>query len=374
MSSVKDLHAKAMDLAEAAFNAKMQGALEKARTLSVEAFQLEKEAAKLLAHEIVAEPTRSILHRSAASLALDCGEVIEAEKILATALSGNPPNDIAEELRDLLEQVYFTRHLELRGIILEPTEVQLAIAGSAVGFGMAQSNYFLERVKFTEKLLYRTVERKNNKPFRDKGKLSKDVQESFELYLSVPRAASFAISLRIGLPKDQLFLPGMDYSIEIIDEVLSCIELFNNANEEGLREKIKEESYYQNFVALAKQLAPDGDHVNFVGFTTIRDGKKREVSITRKQDDIRLLPPEIAGEAEKQKYVKVKGQLLYADSTKGKERTIKLIDEGNIKHTIIVPEGMMSDIVKPLWEETVVIDGLMIGKRIQLIDIKKSND
>ena len=31
----------------------------------------------------------------------------EAERLIAAALSGDPPDEIAEELRDLLEQVYF---------------------------------------------------------------------------------------------------------------------------------------------------------------------------------------------------------------------------------------------------------------------------
>jgi hypothetical protein len=47
------------------------------------------------------------LHRSAAALALECGVLREAERLIAAALSGDPPNEIAEELRDLLEQVYF---------------------------------------------------------------------------------------------------------------------------------------------------------------------------------------------------------------------------------------------------------------------------
>jgi hypothetical protein len=52
------------------------------------------------------EPTRSVLHRSAATLALDCGEYREAERLVATALAGNPPEPIANELRDVLAAVY----------------------------------------------------------------------------------------------------------------------------------------------------------------------------------------------------------------------------------------------------------------------------
>jgi hypothetical protein len=53
------------------------------------------------------EPTHSVLHRSAAVLALECSELREAERLIGRALAGNPPVDIANELRDLLlEEVY----------------------------------------------------------------------------------------------------------------------------------------------------------------------------------------------------------------------------------------------------------------------------
>ena len=60
----------------------------------------------MVAPDLGAEPSRSVLHRSAASLAEQCGEFREAERLIAVALSGNPPEEIAEELRDLLQQVY----------------------------------------------------------------------------------------------------------------------------------------------------------------------------------------------------------------------------------------------------------------------------
>ncbi|MCL4203791.1 MAG: hypothetical protein KJ000_14920 [Pirellulaceae bacterium] len=54
---------------------------------------------------------RSVLHRSAASLALNCEEYRLAEKLLAVGLAGDPPPEIAEEMRDLLEQIYARREL-----------------------------------------------------------------------------------------------------------------------------------------------------------------------------------------------------------------------------------------------------------------------
>ena len=54
-------------------------------------------------------------------------------------LAGDPPEEIAEELRDLLEKVNFHRHLEVRGISLGPDEIQMSIAGRSIGLGIAPS-------------------------------------------------------------------------------------------------------------------------------------------------------------------------------------------------------------------------------------------
>jgi len=116
----------------------------------------------------------------------------EAEKLVCTALSGNPPDDIADELRDLLEQIYFERHLALRGIELQPDEIQMSIAGKEVGYGIASTEAFLQRVENTENLLYRTAERKHKRPYRDRGRRDKSLTESLQLYITVPRGLTLA--------------------------------------------------------------------------------------------------------------------------------------------------------------------------------------
>jgi hypothetical protein len=74
------------------------------------AFEQERSAADLVADRLDFEPTRwplagrrpSVLHRSAAALAVECAQLREAERLIGRALAGNPPSDIADELRDLL--------------------------------------------------------------------------------------------------------------------------------------------------------------------------------------------------------------------------------------------------------------------------------
>ncbi|MDQ2828029.1 MAG: hypothetical protein M3Y74_03155, partial [Chloroflexota bacterium] len=178
MKEIKALHRQAMEQTDLALVARQKGEEDQALLHFRQAYDLEAQAATCLVTDVKEEPTRSVLLRSAASLALDCNLIPEAEKLICTALSGDPPAEIAEELRDMLEQVYFQRHLELRGIALSEAEIQMSIAGNAVGYGVAPTEAFIERVEQTEKLLYRTAERKLQRPYRDRGRREKSLQES----------------------------------------------------------------------------------------------------------------------------------------------------------------------------------------------------
>ena len=102
MNSLNELHEQAMNIAEQAFVARHGGDSVTARSLSYDAYLLEKQAAE----QSQTEPTRSVLHRSAATLALHCGEYRAAEQLAAAALAGSPPETIADELREVLTAVY----------------------------------------------------------------------------------------------------------------------------------------------------------------------------------------------------------------------------------------------------------------------------
>lgn len=378
MNSVQKLHEKAMDFAEMAFTAKLKNDLTKANNLLLQAFENETKAAKSVQDVASSEPTRSILYRSAASLALDCNKLREAEKLTAAGLAGNPPEEIAEELRDLLEKVYFQRHLDLRGISLTSEDIQMSIAGESVGSGIMPSDEFIKRIEDARKLMYRTIERMMGNPFREHGAASEKIR-NYKLFVSVPRAASFAISLKICGPK-QAEMPFVenDYktidSTQIIDEMLTCLELFNESEEKKLYEKISQPAYYRNFIGIAKDIAPDGKIVKLVGFTTVRNGVEKRVSLTKSRDTIKESceeKPDEKGEI-RESPITITGTLLYADARYDAKHTIRIVDEKRKTHNIIVEEGMMSDIVKPLWEEIVTITGFYRGNDIVLEDIRKA--
>ena len=385
MSSTRDLHNQAMDLAETANAACREGHLQQAERLFEQAFVFEQEAALRLASNTNAEPTRSVLHRSAATLALNCNRLRDAERLIAVALAGDPPEEIAEELRDLLEQVYFKRHLDVRGVTMAPGEFQMSLTGKAIGTAWALSDAFVERVKTTEKLIYRTAERMLNIKFRERGSADKSIRENFTLFLSPLRVGSLSVTFKLGHQKEPV-LPGFedlvpdDYATDVVDEVVDCLQLVNEANEEELRKKIDDEAYYRNFVGLAKQIAPDGEDVRQVGFTIVRGNAEKRVALRRIQEEIKpfglgLAQPTAPSARKRNEIVTVKGQLLFADHRKTEKGRIELLDyqDPTKSYKVIVPEGMMSDIVRPLWEDTVIVTGRHTRRGILLADIQPAD-
>ena len=127
MSPLDKLHDQAMEAAFLADLERRRGNEEQAAELFNKALVLELKAIAEMTTPV--EPTWSILHRSAGWLALDCNQPRKAEQLAAKALAEGPPAEIAEELRDLLEQSDFRRHLieEPSSAEAEPVELQGAL-------------------------------------------------------------------------------------------------------------------------------------------------------------------------------------------------------------------------------------------------------
>ena len=367
--TVKDLHREAMKFNDLALIAKQNNNVSEVKENYLKAFEIEKQAFILFNSESSEEPTRSVLLRSAANLAILSEQIREAEKLISIGLAGDPPHSIAEEFRNLLQQVNFLRHLELHGIVLNPNELQLSLSGNQVGHGLIRSDEFLNRIEIIERMAFRTADRIRNKPFNDKGRPLKNNVVNFEPYLSIPRAASFAVTIRFGQSAEQQVFEGMDVQTQLIDDILKNINLINEENYEQLSQNIKDESYRRNFIALTKKLAPDGDRIKLVGFTTTRNLDNNIVALTRINKEVQV---QDLGEYSmlpiSKKEIEITGTLSFADSKKSK---IKLTDAKNTDYEIEVPQGLLSDIVKPYFEETVIIRGIQAGKKIELKDIEK---
>ena len=100
----RSVHIEAMKFAQKAIVAEMEGNDKKAFELNEKAFVMEREAALSYLTSTL-EPTRSVLFRSAASLAMLCNRFQESKELILHGLDGNPPLAIMEELLGLHAEV-----------------------------------------------------------------------------------------------------------------------------------------------------------------------------------------------------------------------------------------------------------------------------
>jgi len=280
MMDIRSAHSDAMDLAEKAEIARARGEEAAYRRFLKRALAKEVAAANLAVEQRAPEPTRSILLRSAAHLAVDSGDYRAAEKLVSIALSGDPPEEIAQELRSLFEEIGFGRHLHLQGIKLHPNDVQMVLVGHAVAPGMAASDEFISRVGTFQKMLYRTSESDQGRPYRERGDPKQVVERPLQLFVSVPRAASFAVSLKVASESQQGEFPFAE-SVRVIDHLVDRLQMYDREDFESLHNAIPAIDYFENFVELAAELAPDGERVRLVGFTTLRDGVETRFEMKR---------------------------------------------------------------------------------------------
>ncbi len=107
MSTARQLHHGAMKSLQQAeeISASLKPDMASYKKSLRDALELETKAAMLLKDKIAAEPTRSVLFRSAASIAITCGEYRKAENLVVQALYGNPPQEIKDELLDLFSNI-----------------------------------------------------------------------------------------------------------------------------------------------------------------------------------------------------------------------------------------------------------------------------
>ena len=103
MPTTRELHRRAMQLLdEALYVAESEIRVE---NLFRRALKYEAAAADSVANRPNLEPTRSVLHQGAASLALRLGDVDTAKRYIAAALEGRPPTEIRQELDEIHSKV-----------------------------------------------------------------------------------------------------------------------------------------------------------------------------------------------------------------------------------------------------------------------------
>jgi hypothetical protein len=222
----------------------------------------------------------------------------------------------------------------VRGEELSDNELQVSLSGEGVSFGVIAANQFLDRAKNIGTLVRRTTERVLGLPFQSGRRIRKDHPV---LYMATPTAGSFSVTYRLGT---QSFLDDMRGPEEVLPIMLEDIQAADKQDWQALQQRIKDEAYMANFLALLRQIAPDGSNVRLVGFTARQKGVSYKVPFQRRRGELL-----IAQSADSDQQLEVIEGIL--DGAERSKRIVK-VNRKSIK----VPEGI-DDIVRPLWGQAV---------------------
>lgn len=373
MVDIEQIHEQAVDLAAEAFAAQRKGDADSARNLFLRALELEIQAAEAFPQTHEAEPTRSILYRSAASMAFNAKEYDLAEQLVARGLSGYPPPEIKVELRALQEDVNFRHHVAIQDAELPDNQMQIMLKGDATGYGVIPVDLLLTRVDQIKTIFYRTVERLLKFHYRTSGPPPQEVTNKYSLYLNAFTPGSFGMSFSVGEPFEQLeLLPDTTiiHPKNIIEEVIVCFDLLQEGKMEDLKSRIPDNNYYQNFIGMSKQIAPDGNNIKI--FSVASNNKSVTIHKTRGQLSSLGGSRRRTYEPRDDTRVRLEGFLKVADNLKtdGKTGRVQIVDHEKVAHTIRVPISQMQDVVQPFFDKYVIIKGRRTRKSIFLEDIE----
>ena len=239
--------------------------------------------------------------------------------------------------------------------------MQLDLKGNAVGLGTVEYREFIKRVDKVKSLIDRGVQRLLGKTYQRAGRVAK-MYRPFQQMLAVSEG-SFVITFKLAIAEKQQMSLFFD-AAQVIDEIIIGAEYINNSDDESLQELLKEEGYYQHFVSMTRDIAPDGDKVNFVGLTS----KRSSVSLTRQRNEIEL-KPKLEDLETQYEHLEISGVLDFAVSRK--QDVIGLTTEEGKEYQILIAEGM-DDLVKSYFGEWVIVTGPYDGKFIHPTDIQSS--
>lgn len=355
---VKRLHREAMEFVDESFIVQLEGNRDQFLHLTRLAFEKEVAAADLMVDEEEIEPTRSVLHRGAATLAYRCEMYEEAKRLVYRALAGMPPPDIEEELNDLLGNV----KLALSGWQLGKHELQMSLEGDEVGHGLVSIKELTSRATTIHGLVQIAVKSGIRRMENFTQDMLNNVKEVAPYIVGVS-PGSFNVSLRFGTPL-QNELPGFEEFDEIIEPFLENLRLFDQGEYDALEKNIVDPGDYRDFVNAAKELAPDGDRISSVKFQARVGGQLKIVTFNRIQKELSEVPlpdvPETSVTFQAtDKTISKTGVLMLAD---GYETECELVTQDDGKWVIEGHEITIDTIARAYYKKTVLVKGKRMKK------------
>lgn len=371
IQEIMNKHNEAMRLVQDAIVFRATGDESSCHEFYKQAFELESQVA-LEYLNIGKEPMRSIFFRSAATMALNADLYRSAERMVSFGLIGDPPADIAQELRDLMDDIKFHRSLQEKGKQIGYNALQLSIDGSGVGYGWIESGEFIRRFQAITNLVHRSAQRLAKRPMLGR-KVPDEIINQYSPYLGASSKGSFNIEIKFikgDVNQTSLF----DAEQLVFMDLIENLDLLNQGKTEDLKYKLSNDEYYLNFVQLTKVLAPDGDIVKTVSLSTTSNQNEKSVFLRKKSSEYPTFKQISKSEkVRKGKTITAIGIIRVADSESNK---IKIIDEKDGKKSkfeITISSGL-SDIVRLYFDTRIKATLRSIGRdKYELEDLEKAD-
>jgi len=352
-----------MQLVDQLLEAKLAGDRPRADALATQAFANELAATELAFEKRVSVQTRMVLLRSAANLAREAKSWDTGLDLATKALADVDLRSHRVELFRILDTLRTYEHLQVSGVELADRDLQLSVAGPEAAPGFARAEEVTERVDRVRRFMLRAAMRRQGLPFDAPISRSPRFQQALTPYLSVGRAASYAITLRFGVFEqtemdlaDAKSAPRVSVR-DALDDLMEAARAYSDAGPAGLQRLIKDEEYARNAAALMRQLSPDEYRVATVGLTIQRGAATEAIALPPRHAVAPpvpvWLPESLRGQALPPKEFTLVGRLLEGSAKKAAKAWATIVTDDDEEITVRYDEATFGDVIGAYWKRRV---------------------
>jgi len=274
--SFLDLHDRAMAIVDEARQAERNGDRKEFIELLRTACNLEQQAARSLEPLPESEPTRTVLFRSASSLAFQAEDYQQACTLAFDGLTGSSPEEHAAELLEIVAEAKFRLHLIAQNFQVPTSEITLTVRGPHVSVGMAPAKQTTQILQRVEKLLRERVETLfKSKIDADRKEYPLGSAKLFDVFIRQLAADEFAVAFRLGLHQQLSLFGTVSTGDQLIGDFMRDLQAAIDAGHA--------KSKADKFSVAALKLEPDGKEVTSIEITAIVSGTLISVRIPPKK-------------------------------------------------------------------------------------------
>jgi hypothetical protein len=270
--SFMDIHDKAMAIVDKARDAERAGNKAGYVELLRAAYQLERQAASRLDQAPESEPTRTVLFRSASSLAFQAEDYQEACNLAFDGLTGNSPEEYAAELLEIASDAKFRLQLIGQNLQVPNAEITLTVRGPRVSIGLAparQTTLILRRI---EMLLRGRVEKFFKNKLEARGvEWPLGNAKLFDVFMRPIAADEFAVAFQLGLHEQLSLFSTASPGDQIVGDFIRDLQTVFREGGASAKD--------DRFAAAVLRLEPDGKEVTSIEITAMISGELISVRI-----------------------------------------------------------------------------------------------